>query len=80
MSEAAHAKEVPASVVHETAADGLVEGGHHRPAPDPLKSGDKPTPARDRGRPVTSWSISFFIANKWLKFWQSRSMNLLRQA
>ena len=25
MSEAAHAKEVPASVVHETAADGLVE-------------------------------------------------------
>lgn len=26
---------------------------------DPLKSGDKPTPARDRGRQVTSWSISF---------------------
>lgn len=59
MSEAARAQEVPASVVHETAADGLVEGGHHRPAPDPLKSADEPTPARDRGRPVTSWSISF---------------------
>lgn len=39
MSEAARAQEVPASVVHETAADGLVEGGHHRPAPDPLKAG-----------------------------------------
>ncbi len=41
VSEAARAKEVPASVVHETAADGLVEGGHHHPAPNPLKSGDK---------------------------------------
>lgn len=59
MFEAAHAKEVFALVVYETAADGLVEGGHYCPALDLLKSGDKPTPARDWGCLVTFWLILF---------------------